>query len=166
MPLNQPLKKNSNVLWTISIIQDQNPDAQTRAEFSDMANDVLNTETIKRVTLCLADNLQRFRIMIEHGLSEEEAITECKKLADSWHKDNTIALEKLKETKNLSILTWQEFREWPEYSKTLEDLERFYKENTEFRRAVDGRVRQAGENISVNAKISNPVQQTELLNSS
>ena len=40
MPLNQPLRKNSNVLWTISLIQDQNPEAETKSEISDMTNDV------------------------------------------------------------------------------------------------------------------------------
>ena len=65
MPLNQALKKNSNVLWTISIIQDLTPEAQTKSEFTEMANDVLNTAAIDGVTLCLADNLQRFRLMIE-----------------------------------------------------------------------------------------------------
>lgn len=163
MPLSQTLRKNSYVLWTISIVQDQNPEAQTKSEFSEMTNDVLTTSTINRVTLCLADNLQRYRLMIEHGMSEEEAIAECQKMAHQWHEDNAVELEKLKDTKKLSFLTWGEFLAWPEYEDTLKKLEAWYKENREFRNDVDGRIRQVADNISVDAKISNPVQQTELL---
>lgn len=163
MPLSQILRKDSHVLWTISIIQDQNPTAQTQSEFSEMTSDVLGTDTINRVTLCLADNLQRYRLMIEHGLSEEEAIAECQKMAKQWHEDNAMALEKLKDAKKLYFLTWEEFLAWPDRSETLKKLETWYKENRDFRNAIDGRVSQAGKSISPDAKISNPVQQTELL---
>jgi len=163
MPLSQILRKNSHVLWTISIIQDQNPEAQTKSEFAEMANDVLNTNTINRVTLCLADNLQRYRLMIERGLSEEEAIAECQKMAHQWYQDNAVELEKLKDAKKLSFLTWEEFLAWPDRNETLKKLEAWYKENRDFKNAIDGRVRQAGENLSADSKISNPVQQTELL---
>lgn len=162
MPLSQTLRKNSNVLWTISIIQDQNPNAQTKSEFAEMANDVVSTDTIKNVTLCAADNLQRFRLMIHHGISEEEAIQECQRMSNQWCMDNIESVEKLK-CKNISFLGWQEFLEWPERSNTLLELEKWYKENRDFKNAIDGRTRQAGENISPDAKISNPVQQTELL---
>lgn len=162
MPLNQSLRKNSNVLWTISIIQDQNHNAQTKSEFAEMANDVINTDTIKNLTLCAADNLQRFRLMIEHGINEEEAILECQKMSNTWFMDNIVSIEKLKE-KNLCILKWEEFVEWPEYKNTILEIEKLYKENKEFRNDVDGRLRQARENISSDAKISNPVQQTDLL---
>jgi tRNA-dependent cyclodipeptide synthase len=163
MPLNQPLRKNSNVLWTISLIQDQNPEAQTKSEFSDMTNDVLMTGTVRRVTLCLADNLQRFRFMIRDGMSESEAINACQKMSTQWHQDNALSVEKLKESKNLSFITWEEFLSWPEYASTLEKLEGWYKENRDFRNAVDGRVKQVREGLGNDVKISNPVQQTELL---
>lgn len=163
MPLSQALRKNSHVLWTISIIQDQNPDSQTKSEFSEMTNDVLNTDTIKCVTLCLADDLQRFRFMIEKGVSEEEAIAECQKLSRQWHTDNTADIQKLIETKNLKLLTWESFLVWPDRQPTLEKLELWYKENRDFRNDFDNLIGQAGKNISVNAKISNPVKQTELL---
>ena len=163
MPLNQTLRKNSNVLWTVSIIQDQNPEAQTKAEFAEMANDVINTTTIDTVTLCLADNLQRFRLMIEDGSTEKEAIQKCQALAKQWQSDNATNLNKLGDNKKLSTLSWEEFRNWPHYEKTLQELESWYKENRDFRMSVDGRVRQARENIKDEAKISDPLKQTELL---
>lgn len=163
MPLNQPLRKNNHSLWTISLIQDQNPEAQTKSEFSEMTNDVLATATINSVTLCLADNLQRFRFMIRDGMTEQEAITACQKMATQWHEDNSTSLEKLKETKNLLFITWEEFLSWPEYNSTVEKLENWYKENRDFRNAVDGRVKQVRESLGHEVKISNPVQQTELL---
>lgn len=163
MPLSQTLRKNSNVLWTISIIQDQAPESQTKSEFSEMTNDVLNTHTINRVTLCLADNLQRFRFMIRDGMNEIDAISACQKMADAWRQDNSEALEKLKETKNLSFITWEEFLAWPEYASTLEKLEGWHKENKDFRNSVDVRVKQVREGLGNDVKISNPVQQTELL---
>lgn len=163
MPLSQTLRKNSRIIWTISIVQDQNPDAQTKSEFSEMTGDVLNTNTISHVTLCAADNLQRFRLMIKHGMNEEEAIKECQKMAEIWFMENTQSLEKLRQTKNLSILSWEEFLVWPEYSNTIIAIEKFYKENREFRNDFDGRMRQARDAIGNDAKISNPIEQTELL---
>lgn len=163
MPLSQNLRKNSNVLWTISLIQDQDPTAQTKSEFSEMTNDVLTTGTISNVTLCVADNLQRFRFMIRDGMTEQEAINACQKMSAQWFQDNSTSLEKLKETKNLSFITWEEFLSWSEYDKTVEKLENWYKENRDFRNSVDGRVRQVRESLGNDVKISNPVQQTELL---
>lgn len=165
MPLNQGLRKNSNVLWTISIIQDKNPEAQTKSEFSEMANDVLNTPTIDTLTLCLADNLQRFRLVIEDGNTEQEAIQKCQVLAERWYNDNSESLQKLKESKKLALLTWEEFLNWPKREQTIQDLEKWYKENRDFRMAVDGRVRQARENLKDDCKISDPLKQTELLKS-
>lgn len=163
MPFNQSLRKNSHVLWTISVVQDNDPSAQTKSEFSEMAQDVLSTDTIDRVTLCLADNLQRFRLMIKDGISEEEATKECQKMALLWHNDNSATLDKLKDEKKLSLLTWQEFLEWPDYANTVLELEKWYKENRDFRNDVDGRIRQARESIGNDAKISNPIEQTVLL---
>lgn len=163
MPLNQSLRKNSNVLWTLSLIQDQNPTAQTKDEFSEMAQDVIQTETIGSLTLCLADNLQRFRLMLQHGISEEEAIKECQKLKDTWEIDNFSTLQKLKEERGFSVLKWDEFLAWPELNNTIADLEKWYKENRDFRNDVDGRIRQARNNLPPDSKISNPLEQTVLL---
>jgi hypothetical protein len=80
--------------------------------------------------------------MIQNGSSEEEAANQCREMAKIWYTDNAAALEKLKETKNLSIMTWDEFLAWPEYADTVKSVERLYKENTKFRRDVDGRVKQ------------------------
>lgn len=163
MPLNQTLRKDSNVLWTISIIQDQKPEAQTKSEFAEMANDVLTTNNINRVTLCLADNLQRYRLMIEHGMSEEEAIAECQKMAHQWHQDNAVELEKLKSAKKLSFLTWEEFLGCPDRIETIKSLENWYKTDRKFRNDVDGRIRQVLQSTSTDAKISDKNKQTELL---
>lgn len=163
MPLNQILRKNTHVLFAISMIQDQNPDAQTKSEFSEMVNDVINTDTIDHVTLCLADNLQRFRFMINEGLSEEEAIKHCESLSEKWHQDNSETIKKLEKSKKLSILTWKEFLNWPMYAMTIKGIEDLYKENKEFRNDVDGRVKIALKDIKHDAKISYNMQQTALL---
>ena len=109
MPFNKPIRKNSHILWTVSLIQDLTPDAQTKSEFDEMVSDVLNSDTIDKTTLCLADNLQRFRLMIKDGLTEEEATIKCQEMAKIWQEDNAESLTKLKESKNLSILTWNSF---------------------------------------------------------
>lgn len=163
MPLNQTLRKNSTVLWTISIIQDQNPYAQTKSEFSEMADDIINTHTIANVTLCKADGLQRFRLMIQNGMTEEEALKECKKMSDKWDEDNSASLEKLRESKNLSFITWDEFLNCPTYIIKVKAIEDLYKENREFRNDVDGRIRQELKNIKSDAKITYNIQQTALL---
>jgi hypothetical protein len=163
MPLSQPVRKNSHILWVISLIQDITPEAQTKAELAEMVNDVVNTDNVDKTTLCLADTLQRFRFMIKDGLTEEEATIKCQEMAKMWQEDNAESLTKLKESKNLSILTWDEFLNWSEYEKTVKDVEIFYKENTKFRSDVDGRVRQELSKISNDAKITDPTHQTVLL---
>lgn len=163
MPINQSLKKNSHVLWSISLIQDITPDAQTKDEFVNMLDDILTTDTIDKVTLLVADHLQRFRFMIEDNCSEQEAIAKCDKMAKTWHSDNAQSLEKLKANKNLSFLTWEEFLKWPEYEKTVKDVEVLYKENGKFKRDVDGRLRQELNRIKSDAKLIDATKQTELL---
>lgn len=162
MPLNQNLKKDSKVLWTISVIQDQTPTAQTKAEFAEMANDVVNTPNVTNLTICLADNLQRFRLMINHGFTEEEATIECQKLSAQWHIDNAESVESLKKSKNLSILTWQEFLNWPEKDKTIAEVEKIYDQNKDFRNDFDTRIRQVRDSLK-NPKISNVIEQNSLL---
>ena len=163
MPLSQPVRKNSHILWVISLIQDITPEAQTKAEFAEMVNDVVVTDNADKITLCLADTLQRFRFMIKDGLTEEEATIKCQEIAKTWQADNAESLTKLKESKNLSILTWDEFLNWSDYEKTVKDVEIFYKENTKFRSDVDARVRQELNKISHEAKITDPTHQTVLL---
>jgi len=162
MPLNQALRKNSNVLWTISVIQDQNPEAQTKAEFSEMTNDVVNTPNVENLTLCLADNLQRFRLMIQYGISEEDAISECQKLSSQWNIDNFESVESLKKSKNFSVLTWKEFLDWPNKDKTISDIEKLYEGKPEFKVDVDTRIRQVRDSLK-NPKISDTLEQTTLL---
>lgn len=162
MPLNQNVKKDSNVLWTLSVIQDQNPTAQTKSEFAEMANDVINTPNVTNLTLCLADNLQRFRLMIQHGITEEEATAKCQELNAQWHKDNSESVESLKKSKNFSILTWQEFLDWPQKDKTIADIEKLYEGKPEFKVDVDTRVRQARDALK-HPKISDTSEQTTLL---
>jgi hypothetical protein len=128
-----------------------------------MVEDVVNTDTIDKTTLCLADTLQRFRFMIKDGLTEEEATIKCQEMAKTWHADNAKSLEKLKDSKKLSILTWDEFLNWSEREKTVKDVELFYKENNKFSRDVDGRVRQELNKISNDAKITDRTQQIELI---
>jgi len=162
MPLNQVLRKKSHVLWTISLIQDISPDAQTKSEFSQMAQDVIGTETIEKVSLCLASHLQRFRLMIQENISEEEAIDKCTKMENSWQENNPESIQQLKDAKNLTFITWHQFMTWEEYGSTIKSIESFYKENREFRNDVDGRVRQELKNIK-DAKLTDLSQQTSLL---
>jgi hypothetical protein len=163
MPFNQALRKNSHVLWTISIIQDISPTAQTNSEFTEMMQDVANTATIEKTTICLANLLQRFRLMIKDNITEEEAILRCDELENKWHIDNAQSVEELKKSKKLSFITWKEFLTWPQYSDTIKAVENFYKENKEFRNDVDGRVRQELTNVQSDAKLTDPLQQTSLL---
>lgn len=163
MPLSQPLKKNSNVLWTVSLVYDQNPLNQTKAEFAEMAKDLRETVNIEQLTVCLSDQLQRFRLMIQYGISEQEALKGCESLANTWYQDNAVEIEKLKVDKKMTVLTWQEFLSWPDLAQTISDLEKWYREEREFRNLIDGRVRQARECMPIDSKISNPIEQTALL---
>jgi tRNA-dependent cyclodipeptide synthase len=163
MPLNQALRKNSHVLWSISLIQDVSPEAQTKAELAEMANDVISTESIDRVTMCVADHLQRFRFMIQDGLTENEAIEKCDKMAVDWRETNTETLSKLTENKKLSFITWAQFRSSTSYEATVKEISGLYQQNREFRNDVDGRIRQELKNIKPDAKITDNSQQISLL---
>ena len=163
MPFNQSIRRNSHVLWTISLIQDTSPTAQTKDELAEMAADVINTPQIDKVTLCKADNLQRFRFMIRDGLTEEEATAKCQEMSKQWDIDNAETLDKLKESKNLSILTWEEFQSWPEYENSIKDITSFYQSNSKFRKEIDTRIRLELNKISPDAKIIAPIQQSVLL---
>jgi tRNA-dependent cyclodipeptide synthase len=163
MPFSQPLRKNSHVLWTISLIQDIHPETQTKTELLQMATDVIASESIEHVTLCVADGLQRFRLMILHNISESAAMKQCEQIVAQWHQDNTEALKKLSEAKKVSTLTWEEFLDWPAYEETVKSIQAWYENNRDFRHDVDGRIRQELENMQTTAKLSDPNEQTKLL---
>lgn len=163
MPLNRNIPKNSHILWMISLIQDISPEAQTKSEFSQMADEICSTESIDKITLCLADNLQRFRFMLKNGCTEAEAIKICDNLSEKWYLDNAKSLQELKEKKNLVILKWDEFLTWPEYEKTVRAVEDLYIKDNKFKKDVDGRIRQELNRLGDTAKINDATKQTELL---
>lgn len=162
MPLSRNLPKESHVLWLISLIQDTNPGAQTKTEFSEMVSDVVSNEYIDKVTICIGDTLQRFRFMIRDNCSEFAATEKCHALSAQWNLDNPEALNKLKENKQLSILKWDEFLAWPEQEKTIKAIEELYRKDDKFKRDVDGRIKQEMAKYQ-DAKITNPTRQAELL---
>lgn len=163
MPLSRNLPRNSHILWLISLIQDTSPQAQTKAEFSEMTNDILDNDAVEKITLCIGSTLQRFNMMLRYGITEEEAIEKCKSLEAQWYLDNPKSVDALKEKKNLVILKWDEFREWPEYEKTVKMVEDLYLKDHKFKRDVDGRIKQELEKIGNTAKIEDPTKRTELL---
>ncbi len=163
MPLSRNLPAHSHVLWLISLIQDTSPEAQTKAEFAEMTNDIVANQAIDKITLCIGDNLQRFRFMIENDCTEQEGIDKCQQLSRQWHADNPASLEKLKNEKNLQIITWDEFLAWPDYEKTVQAVNDLYIKDTKFKRDADGRIKQELEKIGNRAKIIDPTRQTELL---
>lgn len=163
MPLSRNLPRNSHILWLISLIQDTSPQAQTKDEFSEMTNDILGNDAVEKVTLCIGSTLQRFNMMVRYGCTEEEAIEKCHALEAQWHQDNPIAIENLKEKKNLVILKWDEFRAWPDYGKTVKMVQELYLKDHKFKRDVDGRIKQELEKIGSKSKIEDPTKRTELL---
>lgn len=163
MPLSRNLPKNSHILWLISLIQDTSPEAQTKAEFAEMTSDIIENEAIDKVTLCIGDNLQRFRFMIENDCTEQEGIEKCQQLSKQWHEDNPASIAKLKDKKHLEIITWNEFLAWPDYEKTVKAVNDLYIKDSKFKRDADGRIKQELEKIGNRAKITDPTRQTELL---
>ena len=163
MPLSRHLPPKSHVLWLISLIQDTSPHAQTKAEFAEMASDIIETDAIDKITLCIGDNLQRFRFMIQNDCTEAEGIEICQQLSRQWHIDNQDSIEKLRINKNLEFIKWDEFLVWPDYAITVRAVEDLYLRDTKFKKAVDGRIRQELHKISSTAKITDLTKQTELL---
>ena len=163
MPLSRSLPPKSHVLWLISLIQDTSPQAQTKAEFSEMVDEIIANDAIEKITLCIGDNLQRFRFMIQNDCTEQEGIERCQQLSNQWHIDNEESVERLKDKKNLTIIKWDEFLAWPHYSATVKDVNDLYIKDNKFKRDVDGRIKQELEKIGSRAKITDPTKRTELL---
>jgi len=163
MPLSRNLPHKSHILWLISLIQDTSPEAQTKAEFSEMTNEIIKNECVEKITLCIGDNLQRFRFMIQNNCTESEGIEKCQQLSRQWHIDNEKSIELLKEKKNLVIIKWDDFLTWPDYEKTVKAVEELYLKDNKFKRDVDGRIKQELEKLTNTAKITDPTKRTELL---
>lgn len=163
MPFNRNLPANSHILWLISLIQDTSPDAQTKAEFTEMTNDIMANDNVEKITLCIGDNLQRFRFMIQNNCTEGEGIERCQQLSRQWHIDNPESLSRLKEKKNLVIIKWDDFLAWPDYEKTVKAVEELYLKDNKFKRDVDGRIKQELEKLTHTAKLTDPTKRTELL---
>ncbi|HEY4832160.1 MAG TPA: hypothetical protein VIH61_06325 [Waddliaceae bacterium] len=163
MPLSRNLPPKSHILWLISLIQDTSPEAQTKAEFSEMVDDIIANDNVDKVTLCIGDNLQRFRFMIQNNCTEAEGIERCQQLSRQWHIDNPESLQRLKEKKHLAIIKWDDFLAWPDYEKTVKSVEDLYLKDNKFKRDVDGRIKQELEKLTNTAKITDPTKRTELL---
>jgi hypothetical protein len=137
MSLSGKIKLNSHVLFSISIIQDEHQEAQTGVEFDRMANDLINEPNVNKVTLLKADSLQRFRLMLKHNISEDEAIIKAKELSDQFEKDNHEKIEELKKTKKLEIIDWDYYSHRPEFKEKLKDIEALYETDRNFMQEVN-----------------------------
>jgi tRNA-dependent cyclodipeptide synthase len=137
MSLHGGIKQDSHVLFSISLIQDENPEAQTGEEFNKMANDLIREPHVSKVTLMKADTLQRFRLMLKHGISEDEATTKAKELNRKFDEMNCEKIQELKEKKQFDIIDWDYYSQKPEFKDKLTEIESLYKTDKKFAHAVD-----------------------------
>ena len=88
----------------------------------------------KKVMVCVNDSLQRFNIMFEYGLSEQEAYIKSQQDGQFWVDGN---LHKFSGISNLELKRWDSWLAEPEFDNVLKKIQTLYVSNREFREAID-----------------------------
>lgn len=124
-------KSNAHGLLAVSIGQKN----QTGERFIEEVEAVLDCPQLSKVSVFLADSLQRFHYMAREGLTEEEALEKAMTVADEWQRDNQEALIALKQ-KGGKIYSYNDFLIPSEVQRN--QVLDFYSSNTLFKKKVDG----------------------------
>lgn len=108
----------------------------------------------KEVFFCVNDTLQRFNLMFEQRIKEEDAQKKASKLGQQWITRNQAILENVPQAK---LVTWEEWKEKAAYNKGYLKTQWFYSNNEEFRASIDDNI----EEIWSRRAKSNPTIYTE-----
>ncbi len=94
-------------------------------------------ERFDKVIFCANDTLQRFNLMYEQSISEQEANMRSADLGQEWVKRNLSIIET---AKTAQIVRWDEWKTKPKYPKGFLQTEWLYQNNNEFKQAIDDNV--------------------------
>lgn len=95
-----------------------------------------------KAILSINDTLQRFNLIGLEGLAEEEAFTKAEWLGSQWLERHQASIKHLEEggdtpAIDFKIIRWSHWLERPEFTANLEKAHRLYRENLNFRQAVE-----------------------------
>lgn len=139
MRLSGEVKPNSHVLWKVNLAEHQNTQASQVVP-------ILNEESrITQVTVLKADILDRFRLMLIRGVTEEEALKISQELSLAWDENNAGSLGALRTKKQkVRLLHWDSYQEQKheQFIDAFEKVQHMYNENTVFKHYVDEQVAQ------------------------
>ncbi len=88
----------------------------------------------KRVMVCVNDTLQRFNMMFEYNLSEQDAYRKSQEEGQAWVERN---IEKFTHVDHLEFKRWDSWLEDPEFNDVFRKIQTLYISNREFREAID-----------------------------
>jgi tRNA-dependent cyclodipeptide synthase len=86
------------------------------------------------VIFCVGDTLQRFNMMFEQDMGEDEAFMKTKSEGTSWIERN---IPRFSHIKSLEIKRWDFWRKDPKYPGILDQVHVFYQENTQFYESIE-----------------------------
>ena len=94
-------------------------------------------ERFKHVHFCVNDTLQRFNLMFEQAIGEEESQQVSSKLGEAWINRNMPIITGVPQAQ---IITWDEWKNCPAYPKGFLQTEWLYANNNEFRQSIDSNI--------------------------
>lgn len=90
-----------------------------------------------RVQICVNDTLQRFNMMFEYGITEEDARIKAARAGEEWTKRYIHLFSSIPHLEIKKWSSWKLDRRYQEYSKQIEDL---YLSNPEFKESIDNNI--------------------------
>jgi len=90
-----------------------------------------------KIVILVNDSLQRFNYMFEEGMSEKEAHHVSTLEGTKWLSRNMNVISSLPD---FEIYRWDEWKQGKDYSTDLHKSRELYKNNPEFRNAIDGAI--------------------------
>ena len=90
-----------------------------------------------RVMVCVNDTLQRFNMMFEDGLSEQDAYLKSQQQGREWVDRN---IEKFAGVGHLEVKRWESWKKDAHFSDTLKNIKQLYESDSEFKTAIDDNI--------------------------
>jgi len=91
----------------------------------------------EQVVFSVNDTLQRFNLMFEQAIGEEESQLTSSMLGKEWINRNMPIIAGIPQAK---IITWDEWKNRPAYPKGFLQTEWLYSNNNEFRQSIDSNI--------------------------
>ncbi len=91
-------------------------------------------ERFRHVQICVNDTLQRYNLMFQHSISEQEAYDLALSKGDIWINRNKPLFSLLS---SYECVRWDQWRQHPEFLSVMQKIQNLYNMNKEFKEAID-----------------------------